>query len=31
VPCQLFAYHLARAKGLATDEIAGLDKVTLTH
>jgi len=31
VPCQLFAYHLARAKGLATEAIAGLDKVTLTH
>jgi glucosamine--fructose-6-phosphate aminotransferase (isomerizing) len=31
VPCQLFAYHLAVAKGLATDQIAGLDKVTLTR
>lgn len=31
VPCQLFAYHLAVAKGLATEQIAGLDKVTLTR
>jgi glucosamine--fructose-6-phosphate aminotransferase (isomerizing) len=31
VPCQLFAYHLAVAKGLTTEQIAGLDKVTLTR
>ena len=31
VPAQLFAYHLARAKGLDTESPRGLHKVTLTR
>jgi glucosamine--fructose-6-phosphate aminotransferase (isomerizing) len=31
VPCQLFAYHLARAKGLDPDEPRHIRKVTLTR
>jgi glucosamine--fructose-6-phosphate aminotransferase (isomerizing) len=31
VPAQLFAYHLARAKGLDTENPRGLRKVTLTR
>jgi glucosamine--fructose-6-phosphate aminotransferase (isomerizing) len=31
VPAQLFAYHLARTKGLDTENPRGLRKVTLTR
>ncbi len=30
VPAQLFAYHLARARGLDTENPRNLSKVTLT-